>query len=204
MSTTSPDLSRRLQGAHSERGQQYAAAPVFGRPEAAAAAKLYIIAAGNPDALATAKPVFDALGQRTFEIGDRPEHANLIKLLGNFLITCVLEGLAESFTVARKDGIDPATVLDVLTGTLFGAPIYKNYGQMLIEEKFAPAGFKAPLGLKDNRLLLDAAGKLSTPMPFASVVHDRFLSAIANGYGDLDWSVIGRVVAESAGLKAQK
>jgi 3-hydroxyisobutyrate dehydrogenase-like beta-hydroxyacid dehydrogenase len=200
MSSISPDLSRRLSAAHQERGQQYMAAPVFGRPDAAAAAKLYIVASGTKDALAKAKPVFEVLGQRTFEVGERPEDANYIKLSGNFLITCVLESLGEVFALARKAQIDPKTLFEVLSGTLFGAPVYNNYGPRMIQEDFSPAGFKMPLGLKDVRLLLQAAEGLSTPMPFASVVRDRFLSAIANGYGDLDWSALSLVIAESAGL----
>ena len=200
MSTISPDLSQRLSAAHKERGQQYIAAPVFGRPEAAAAAELFIVAAGAKDAVAKAKPVLELLGQRTFEIGERPEDANLIKLLGNFMITCVLESLGEVFAVARKAEINPNTVFEVLSGTLFGAPVYNNYGPRIIAEKFSPAGFKMPLGLKDTRLMLQAAERLSAPMPIANIVHDHFLSAIANGYGDLDWSALALVIAQSAGL----
>ncbi len=200
MSTISPDLSQRLSAAHKERGQQYIAAPVFGRPEAAAAAELFIVAAGAKDAVAKAKPVLELLGQRTFEIGERPEDANLIKLFGNFMITCVLESLGEVFAVARKAEINPNTVFEVLSGTLFGAPVYNNYGPRIIAEKFSPAGFKMPLGLKDTRLMLQAAERLSAPMPIANIVHDHFLSAIANGYGDLDWSALALVIAQSAGL----
>ncbi len=200
MSTISPALSQRLAAAHKERGQYYVAAPVFGRPEAAAAAKLFIVAAGEKEALAKAKPVFEHLGQRTFTVDERPEDANYIKLFGNFMITCVLESLGEVFAVARKAEIDPSTVFEVLSGTLFGAPAYTNYGPRIIEEKFSPAGFKLPLGLKDVRLMMEAADGLAAPMPFASVVRDRFLSAIANGYGDLDWSAMTLMVAQSAGL----
>jgi len=200
MSTISPGLSRRLAAAHKERGLHYMAAPVFGRPEAAAAGKLFIVGAGTKEALANAKPVFDVLGQRTFTVGERPEDANLIKLFGNFLITCVMEGLGEVFAVARKAEIDPNTVFEVLSGTMFGAPAYNNYGPRIIEEKFSPAGFKLPLGLKDVRLMLEAAEGLAAPMPFANIVRDRFLTAIANGYGDLDWSALTLVIAQSAGL----
>jgi 3-hydroxyisobutyrate dehydrogenase-like beta-hydroxyacid dehydrogenase len=200
MSTISPDLSRRLSDAHQERGLEYVAAPVFGRPEAAAAGQLFIVAAGSKEALAKAKPVFELLGQRTFEVGEQPEHANFIKLFGNFLITCVLESLGEVFAVARKAEINPSTVFEVLSGSMFGAPAYNNYGPRIIEEKFSPAGFRMPLGLKDVRLMLQAADRLSAPMPFANIVHDHFLSAIANGYGDLDWSALALVAAQSAGL----
>jgi 3-hydroxyisobutyrate dehydrogenase-like beta-hydroxyacid dehydrogenase len=200
MSTISPGLSSRLAATHSERGHRYVAAPVFGRPEAAAAAKLFIVAAGTRDALREAKPVFEILGQRAFEISEQPEHANFVKLLGNFLITCTVESLSEVFAVARKAGIHPRTLFDVLSGTIFGSPVYSYYAPLIIEEKFSPAGFKVPLGLKDIRLALEAAEKLSAPMPFGNIVRDRFLSAIANGYGDLDWSALALIVAQSAGL----
>ena len=203
MSTISPDLSQRFSAAHRERGQLYLAAPVFGRPEAAAAAKLFIVAAGSREALDKASPVFEVLGQRTFAIEGRPEQANLIKLLGNFLITCVMESLGEVFAVARKAEIDPNTVFEVLTGTLFGAPVYRTYGAKILQEEFSPAGFKMLLGWKDLRLLMQSAEKLSTPMPFANVVRDRFLSALANGHGELDWSAISLMAAESAGLPAK-
>ena len=203
MSTISPDLSRRLSLAHNEHGQQYVAAPVFGRPDVAAAGELFIVAAGAKDAVAKAKPVLAVLGQHTFEIHEQPEHANLVKLLGNFLLTCVQESLGEVFAVARKAGISPKIVFDVLSGTLFGAPAYNTYGPIIIEEEFSPAGFKIPLGLKDNRLVLEAAEKLSTPMPFGNIIRDRYLSAIANGYSDLDWSAIALIIAQSAGLPSR-
>ncbi len=200
-STITPDLSQRMAEAHKSRGQEFVAAPVFGRPEAAAAAKLFIVAAGAQSAIAKAKPVLDILGQRTFEIGDAPQQANLVKLIGNFLITCVIESLGESFALARKAGIDPSRVLEVLTATLFGAPVYNTYGAKILSESFSPAGFKLPLGLKDNRLVLQSAEKLAVPLPFANIVRDRFLAALANGHGELDWSAIALVISESAGLK---
>jgi len=200
MSTISPTLSERLAKAHAERGQRYMAAPVFGRPDAAAEGKLFIVAAGPRDCIATARPIFELLGQRTFEIDEHPEHANFIKLFGNFMITCALESMGEVFTVARKAQIDPNAVLEVLTGTLFGAPVYQNYGTRIIEEKFSPAGFAMPLGLKDTRLILQEAEKLAAPMPYASLNRDRFLSAIAAGHSQLDWSAITLMAAQSAGL----
>ena len=202
MSTISPSLSERLLAAHHERGQEYLAAPVFGRPEAAASAKLFILVAGSRGARAKAMPLFEVLGQRTFELSETPAHANLTKLFGNFLITCVQEGLGEVFAAARKANLDPKIVLDVMTNTLFAAPVYKTYGPVILEEKFAPPGFKLPLGLKDNRLLLQAAEKLETPMPFANVIRDRFLTAIANGHGDLDWAAMTLSIAQSAGLRS--
>jgi 3-hydroxyisobutyrate dehydrogenase-like beta-hydroxyacid dehydrogenase len=199
-STISVALSRRLEAAHRERHQHYVAAPVFGRPEAAAAAKLFIVAAGPAAQIDGCRPLFDALGQKTFVAGKDAPAANLIKLTGNFLITAVIEGLAESMALVRKSGIDANLLLEILTNSLFAAPIYKTYGTIIASDKFEPAGFKLPLGLKDNRLLLAAAEENAVPMPMASLVRDRFLAALAQDLGESDWSAIARISAQEAGL----
>lgn len=200
MSTISVALSRRLQAAHQEKRQHYVAAPVFGRPEAAAAAKLFVVAAGTAAQIERCRALFDAVGQKTFLAGEDAPGANLIKLTGNFLITTVIEGLAEGFALVRKCGLDANQFLEILTGSLFAAPIYKTYGGLIAADKFEPAGFKMPLGLKDNRLLLAAAEEANVPMPMASLVRDRFLSAMAQGLGEADWSAIARMAAQEAGL----
>jgi 3-hydroxyisobutyrate dehydrogenase-like beta-hydroxyacid dehydrogenase len=199
MSTIGVACSQRLAAAHAEHGQHYVTAPVFGRPEAAAAGKLFIVAAGAPATLERVRPIFEILSQGIFVVGDAPEQANLVKLSGNFLITCVIEGLAEVFTLVGKAGIERAQMLEILTSTLFNAPVYKTYGNIIVNGKFTPPGFALPLGLKDNRLLLEAAEKLSVPLPFASVVRDRFLTALATGHGEEDWSSFSQVVAQQSG-----
>ena len=200
MSTISVALSRRLASAHAERKQHYIAAPVFGRPEAAAAAKLFIVAAGPASQIERCRPLFDAIGQKTFIAGDDASGANLMKLTGNFLITAVIESLAESFALVRKAGLDANLFHEILTNSLFNAPIYKTYGALINSQKFEPAGFKLPLGLKDNRLLLAAAEENAVPMPMASLVRDRFLAALGQGMGELDWSAISKLSAKDAGL----
>lgn len=200
MSTISVALSRQLAAVHTEGKQHYVAAPVFGRPEAAAAAKLFIVAAGPAAQIERCRPLFDAMGQKTFLAGDDPSGANLMKLAGNFLITAVIEGLAESFALVRKSGLDVNQFHEILTNSLFNAPIYKTYGALIASEKFEPAGFKLPLGLKDNRLLLAAAEEAAVPMPMASLVRDRFLAALAQGMAESDWSAISRISAKDAGL----
>jgi 3-hydroxyisobutyrate dehydrogenase-like beta-hydroxyacid dehydrogenase len=200
MSTISVVMSRRLAAAHAERKQHYVSAPVFGRPEAAAAAKLFIVAAGPAAQIERCRPLFDAMGQKTFIAGDGPSGANLMKLAGNFLITAVIEGLAESFVLVRKSGLDVNQFHEILTNSLFNAPIYKTYGGIIASEKFEPAGFKLPLGLKDNRLLLAAAEENAVAMPMASLIRDRFLAALAQGMGEQDWSAISRISAKEAGL----
>jgi 3-hydroxyisobutyrate dehydrogenase-like beta-hydroxyacid dehydrogenase len=200
MSTISVSMSRRLLEAHHGKGQQYIAAPVFGRPEAAASAKLFVVASGPSAEVERCRPLFDAMGQKTFLAGDDPPAANVIKLTGNFLITSVIESLAEATALVRKYGIDPTTFLDILTGSLFTAPVYQTYGRMIAADNFEPVGFKMPLGLKDNRLLIAAAEEAAVPMPIATLVHDRFLAAIAQGMGEADWAAIARVTYRNAGL----
>ena len=200
MSTISVDLSRRLDSAHRERKQHYIAAPVFGRPDAAAAAKLFIVAAGPTTEVERSKPLFDAMGQKTFFVGEEAPAANLFKLSGNFMITVVIESLAEAFALIRKSGMDHRKFLQIITESLFSAPIYRNYGAIIAEEKFEPAGFRLPLGLKDNRLVLAAAEEVSVPMPLASLVRDRFLAAMSEGCADADWSAIARVSYQEAGV----
>lgn len=199
-STISVQLSRRLAAAHREKRQHYVAAPVFGRPEAAAAAKLFVVAAGPQSQIERCQPLFDAIGQKTFVAGDDPPMANVVKLAGNFLITTIIEGLAESFALARKSKVDPGQMLEILTGSLFPAPIYKNYGAMVAHEKFEPVGFKLRLGAKDNRLVLSAAEEAGVPMPIASLVRDQFLAAMAQGMSEDDWAAVARVVYRNAGL----
>ena len=199
LSTISVALSKKLTAAHAERGQRYVSAPVFGRPEAAAAAKLIVIACGADDAVATCMPLFDAMGQKTFRFGTNPADANLVKISGNFLISCVIESLAEAMALIGKAGLDQHQYLDFLTSTLFAAPIYKTYGAIIVDEKFEPAGFAAPLGFKDNRLALAAGQDLQVPLPIASLVYNRFLTLLANGGEKLDWSAISRLAAKDAG-----
>lgn len=200
MSTISVALSRRMAAAHAERKQHYISAPVFGRPEAAAATKLFVVAAGPAAQVERCRPIFEAVGQKTFVVGEDAAGANVIKLAGNFLITCVIESLAESFALVRKSKLDANQFLEILTSTLFNAPIYKTYGGIIVDDKFSPPGFKVPLGMKDNRLLLAAAEEASVPMPVASLVRDRFIAAMAQGMSELDWAAIARIAANDAGL----
>ena len=200
MATISEAMGRRLTETHPDAGRGYVSAPVFGRPDAAAAAKLFIVAAGAADAIARCQPAFDTMGQRTFVIGDEPVAANVVKITGNFMLASVIETLAEAFALSRKYGIDSNELLELLTSTLFSAPVYKSYGAMIAEERYEPAGFKLALGLKDISLALEAAGAMSVPMPIASVVRDRFITGIARGYQDLDWAALGKVCADDAGI----
>jgi 3-hydroxyisobutyrate dehydrogenase-like beta-hydroxyacid dehydrogenase len=198
-STVSVALVDKLTAAHAAKGQKFVAAPVFGRPEAAAASKLFIAAAGADDAVDACMPIFNALGQRTFRFGPKPSAAALVKISGNFLIASVLESLSEVLALVGKGGLNQGEYLDFLTSTLFTAPVYKTYGGLIIEKKFQPAGFAAPLGLKDVRLALSAGENLRVPLPLASLLRDRFLTLLARGGESLDWSAIAQVAAADSG-----
>ncbi len=200
LSTISLATADRLTSEHKAHGQRYISAPVFGRPEAAAAGKLFVVAAGAAADLDEAEPMFQAIGQRTFRVGVTPSAANLVKLCGNFAILAAIETMAEAMALAEKGGVPKATLYDVLTSTLFDAPIYKNYGKMIVEDNYRPAGFKAPLGLKDMRLVGEAAEKHRVAMPVLSVVRDHLLETIAKEGDDIDWSGIGLTVGKNAGL----
>jgi 3-hydroxyisobutyrate dehydrogenase-like beta-hydroxyacid dehydrogenase len=199
MSTISVALSKRLSETHAHAGQRFVAAPVFGRPDAAAAAKLFIVAAGEPAAVEACKPLFDALGQKTFAISTEPTAANLVKLSGNFLLAAAIEALGEAIALVGKAGIDRSAYVDLLTSTIFPVPAYKTYGGLIAASRFHPAAFAAPLGFKDIRLALAAAENLRVPMPLGSLLHDRFLRLLAQGGDSLDWAAIGGLAAQDAG-----
>lgn len=201
MSTISVDLSRKMAEQHGQRGQHYIAAPVFGRPDAAEAGKLFIAAAGAPDVVERCMPILEALSQRVFVIGEQPEMANVVKVSGNFLIAAVIESLAEAIALVRKYGVDPHDYVDFLTNTLFAAPVYKTYGGLIADAKHETAGFALRLGLKDIRLALSAAEGVDASLPIASLVRDHILMAIGRGFDKQDWSVLGRLAAENAGLR---
>jgi 3-hydroxyisobutyrate dehydrogenase-like beta-hydroxyacid dehydrogenase len=201
MSTISVAMSRRLAIAHHGNGQFYVAATVFGRPDAAAAGKLFVVAAGPAEQVKRCQPIFDAVGQRTFNAGGDAANANVIKLTGNFMITVVIESLAESFALVKKHGIEPRLLLDILTNSLFSAPAYATYGNIIAQQKFDPPGFRLPLGMKDNTLVLEAAQAANVPLPLASLVHDRFVTAMATGLGESDWSAIAAVSYQNAGIQ---
>jgi 3-hydroxyisobutyrate dehydrogenase-like beta-hydroxyacid dehydrogenase len=198
-STISVALSERLAAAHAAAGQRYAAAPVFGRPDAAAAAKLFVVAAGGAQVLEPLLPLFAAIGLRTFVVSEQPHTANLVKLSGNFLIASVIESVGEAVALVAKAGVDRSQYVDILTSTLFAAPAYQTYGGLIARQEFEPAGFAARLGLKDVRLVLAAAEQLQVPLPVASLLRDRLLTLVATGGGELDWSALATLADRDTG-----
>jgi 3-hydroxyisobutyrate dehydrogenase-like beta-hydroxyacid dehydrogenase len=199
MSTISPTTSAELAGAHGQHNQGYVAAPVFGNPDAAKARELFIITAGVPSHVERCRPIFDLLGQRTFVLQSDPPGANLVKLAGNAMIANTLEILGETIALVRKRGLDAEQFLDIMTSTLFGSRVFKVYGPRIVSQHHQP-GFVFPLALKDVRLALAEADAAGVPMPTVSAVHDRLVTGVARGYAGMDWSALGRLAAEEAGL----
>jgi 3-hydroxyisobutyrate dehydrogenase-like beta-hydroxyacid dehydrogenase len=200
LATVSVDLARRLIQAHAARGVGYIAAPVFGRPDAAATAKLIVIAAGADKDIARVRPILEAIGQRVAIVGEAPEQANLFKIAGNFMLAAAIETMGEAVALVRKGGIDPALFIQVLTTSLFAAPAYQGYGALIVAQKYEPAGFKLRLGMKDTGLALAAGAQLQVPLPLASLVNDHFIEAMASGLGEKDWAALASLAAAKAGL----
>ncbi len=201
MSTVAPATARKLADLHAKHGSMYVAAPVFGRPEAAAAQQLWICVSGAQAAKERVHPVLQALGQGIFDFGEEPGAANVVKLTGNFLIAAAMEAMAEALTLAEKNGLDRSRVIEMFGQTNFACPIYQNYGRAIAHKQYTPAGFYLSLGLKDVGLVLQTANEVQMPMPVASLLHDRFLTSVAKGRGDLDWSGLALDVSEDAGIQ---
>jgi len=198
-STISTAMARRLAAEHSRRGQGFVSAPVFGRPDVAEAGKLLVVAGGPSGIVERLRPLFEAVGRQTFLAGADPWQANAVKLCGNFMISGMLEAFGEAMANLRRAHVEPHLFLDTMNA-LFDSPVYANYGRIIADERFEPAGFELWMGLKDIRLVLETAQECEAPMPMASLIRDHFLSAMALGQANLDWSSIAKVSARNAGL----
>ena len=203
MSTITTEAAAEFANAHADRDQGYVAAPVFGNPDAAGAHQLFVIAAGAPTVVQRCQSIFAVLGQRTFVVGKDPGTANLIKLIGNAISAVSMETLGEVFALARKRGLDPQQLLAVLTGTMYGGRFHTIYGSKIAGERYSSGGFLFPLILKDVRLALQEAESAGVPTPSLSVVRDRLIAGIARGYSDRDWSALGLLASEEAGLSVE-
>ena len=193
MSTVSVALAQDLAAIHARAGVPYIAAPVFGRPDVAEAGALNIVAAGDPDAIARAQPLLDAMGARTWGFGSEPHRANAVKLAGNFMLIAAIEAMGEAAALAEGHGVTGADLLDLLTNTLFASPVYKNYGGLIAARRYEPPGFNLKLGAKDVGLALSAAGTAGVPMPFASVLRDNLIEAMGHGDAEKDLAALAEV-----------
>lgn len=200
MGTHGVDVIRELTEAHRDAGQTLVAAPVLGRPDLAAVGELSIVPAGPKDVLEKLQPLFDVLGKQTFIAGTEPQAGTAVKIANNFLLGCAIESIGEAMSLVRKLGVEPQMFQDVLTKGLFGAPAYKIYGQIIVDQSYDTVGASATIGLKDANLALAAGEAAEVPLPSANVWRDRLLSAIANGDGDRDWAVMAKEQARASGI----
>ncbi len=200
MSTIAPRTARRLADLHRERGASYVASPVFGKPEVAAEARLWVVTSGDAAARARVRPLQEAVGQRVVDFGDEPGAANVIKLAGNFLLGAAIEAMAEAFTLAQKHGVPRQQTHEFFSQTLFDCFVYRGYGELIASEHYQPVGGRPSLIRKDYGLILDAANEGLLPMPLASLIHDRLTATVAKGRDDADWAGFAREVSENAGL----
>jgi 3-hydroxyisobutyrate dehydrogenase-like beta-hydroxyacid dehydrogenase len=199
LATISVALAQRLESLHAERGLVYVAAPVLGRPDAAAAGQLAVLCAGEPAALERIRPLLDSIGRLVLPLGAPAHRANVVKIACNFALASMIETLGEAGALASAYGVAPADLYAVMTGTLFAAPAYKTYADIIAHGRFEPAGFKAPLGLKDVRLALAAGEAKDTPLPLASLLRDSFIEILAQGGADKDWSALAEGAFRRAG-----
>ncbi len=200
MSTVSPETAEKLAEHHRQHRAEYVACPVFGRPDAVAARKIWICLSGNSAAKERARPILEALSQGMFDFGEAAGAANIVKLTGNFMIMSAIESMAEGFALAEKNGIDRTKIAELFGQTLFACPVYQNYGRMIASQTYEPAGFKLSLGLKDITLALQTAQASQMPMPLASLLRDRLLASVAEGHGEMDWTALALKASEEAGL----
>lgn len=201
LATVSAAFADRLAALHADHGVGYVAAPVLGRPEVAAKGELNVLVAGAPEAVAKARPLIEAFAKAVWPLGEEPKRANVAKLAINFMLASAIETMAEAAALGQAYGVEPRTLLDIVTGTLFAAPAYRTYGELIVEQRFEPAGFALPLGQKDVRLALAAGEAGNVALPFASVLRDRFIEALAHGGADKDWSAISDLAFRHAGLR---
>lgn len=193
LATVSTQFARRAAAVHADHGVGYLAAPVFGRATVAEQGALNVVVAGDAGQIDRVQELFDVIGSRTWRLGDVPEQANAVKILGNYLLACAIESLSEAVGLAEKAGVDPAQLVELMTTTLFPGPVYSTYGSLIAERRYQPAGFATVLGRKDVHLALDSADAVGATLPFGAVLREVFEQAIAQGHADDDWASIAEL-----------
>ncbi|WP_354638789.1 NAD(P)-dependent oxidoreductase [Kitasatospora camelliae] len=199
MATVSPALARRAAELHAAHGIGYVAAPVLGRTDVAAAGNLNILAAGEGSYLDRVAPLFEAMGRRTWRLGEQPHLANLAKVCANLTLVSAVEAVAEASALAEAGGLPAGDLLEVLTGTVFPGPVYSGYGAMIAEDRYEPAAFRLALGLKDVDLALAAGRDGEVRLPLAALLRDALAESVADGAGDLDLAALGRTARRRTG-----
>jgi len=200
-STVSPFTSRALSDECEAAGVVHVSAPAFARPDGIAKRQAYFpISGGDTVARSASIELIGTTSPETFDFGDDPGAANVVKLSGNYLIASSIQSIAEAMALAEKNGLDRVQVMNMLSSTIFDCLIYKGYGQRVSERDHKPGGFALELGLKDVALVKDTAARSGVPMPVASVLHDRWLAAYAKGRGEVDWSAVALSTSEDSGV----
>ncbi len=196
--TISPGLATRLAVLHDAHGSHYVAGPVAGRPDAAAAGKLFSFVAGAPEAVERSRPVISAYADRIIPMGTDPAVANSMKLVGNFMVASIIELIGQVYVFAEKRGVDPSIITGMFKQFM---PATSEYVDRISSRNFENAGFTLDGGLKDVTLILAAAGEVNVPLPYASILRDKCLAAEALGMGQLDWSALTEISRLNAGQK---
>ena len=199
-STISVGFAEELERLHHKHHLACVSSPVLGRPDVAEAGELNVLAAGDPAAVDRAIPVLELFAKKVWRMGDKAAMANVAKLAANFVLACAIESMAEACALARRNGLDANALIELFAGTLFAAPAYKGYGPVVARQTFEPAGFLLRHGLKDIRQAMELGESSGAPLPFASVLRDNFIDAIAHGDADKDWSAVSAVAMRRAGL----
>jgi 3-hydroxyisobutyrate dehydrogenase-like beta-hydroxyacid dehydrogenase len=202
MSTISAETARRLADQHAKAGVTYLAAPILGRPDAVQARRQSYLLSGSPAAKERILPLLQKLGRAVFDCGEDAGAASIAKINFNFLIAAALEAMAEAFAVVEKSGLDARAFLNMATSTLFGCPLYQNYGRIMLDREYNTPAFSLRLGLKDVELARSTAADCGARMRLAELLRERFSEAVAAGRGELDWSGIAVDARLDAGLDA--
>ncbi len=186
-STIGVALSGRFTAEHARRGQEFVAAPVFGRPEVAEAGRLWVVVAGAEGAVNKARPLLEPLSRGISVVGAEPRQAHALKLGGNFLITCMNQALSEAFVYAASQGIDPAMFFETVNSALFQSAFMASYCKLILHPPEQPGG-TVELGAKDLRLLREAAASSGTRLSLADMQAEIFAQALQLGLGGEDWA----------------
>ena len=197
MSTLSVALSKKLEEEHHRRGQQYVAAPVFGRPHIAEAGKLWVAVGGAKEPVEKVRPLLQEFSRGLTLVSEHPWSAHALKLGGNFLITAMIAGLSESLIYAEAMQIEPATFLETVNNALFQSKFYEMYGEIMLHPPEKPGGTIA-IGEKDTRLFREAAQLGHVATPLADQFYANFERAIQAGMKDQDWAA-GYLQLQKAG-----
>lgn len=194
MASISAAAADRIHAVAEAAGVGYVSCPVLGRPAVAAEGTLNLLVAGAPELCDAVAPYLEHLGSRQWRFGDTPRQANAVKVAMNFTILHALQAMAESITLVEAHGVDARDFIELMSNSLFAGPVYAGYGSMIAERRYAPPGFRMPLGLKDLGLAEDLAAEKDVVLPTAPILRDRFERALADaGLADLDWSAVAEV-----------